>query len=592
MPRAAVVERPDEQPPVERQPGQFARNHQGAPWVAHPTETTKHTGNKADLIVECSRRGIEVPAKVTVAQLHALLGERPCKVVYGRPSSLGKQIENTTNLQKWSERAEALGLYLDLDLLAPLADLPLEQLTLDDPDARDLLDEIAVKAKNRAQAGLAAERGTHGHELTEDHDTEADYIERITRGEDLGLPADVQHALVGAWAQTLDTFGFEILAVEATVVDDHWRQAGTLDRIVRLTRPLRFVTALGEIVELPAGWVGICDIKTGRLRLDGNGFVSYWQSYAVQCASYAQSVPYDPDTDTRGEWGFEIDQRWAIIAHLDIGSALDGEATCRLVLVDLEAGRHAGALCVAAREWERRNDVFSLVTGDLAVTVPVEQDAASGISAATAQPATGAAAPVATTESAPGDGGHRRRALLDRYEALDDDDKRRFCARNDHPDDLDAVERLLDRIEATAAHNPADTPGTAADRLPAPSSPDEGGPADPASVKALRERFATLPDEAQTWVNSLVAAGKAAGVSWSPGAAATVRRFELGRAVMAIASTDLNGQAEDVTRGLLGEATGREEVEQEALPLGAAIGSLGAAEAIRFAQFVNDYLAT
>lgn len=66
-----------------------------------------------------------------------------------------------------------------------------------------------------------------------------------------------------------------------------------------------------------------------------------------------------------------IDQRWAIIAHLDVLSALEGEAKCRLVLVDLEAGRHAGELCVAARQWEKRRDVFSIPTDDLTVSVPV-----------------------------------------------------------------------------------------------------------------------------------------------------------------------------------------------------------------------------
>lgn len=53
---------------VERQPGQFARHAKtGAPYVAHPTETTKHNGKKADLIALCAARNIAVPEKVTVA---------------------------------------------------------------------------------------------------------------------------------------------------------------------------------------------------------------------------------------------------------------------------------------------------------------------------------------------------------------------------------------------------------------------------------------------------------------------------------------------------------------------------------------------
>ena len=79
--------------PAERQPGQFARHPKtGAPYVAHPIETSQPTGNKAELIAQCAERGIAVPEKATVAVLKQLLGPRPKRVAYGRPSGLGKQI--------------------------------------------------------------------------------------------------------------------------------------------------------------------------------------------------------------------------------------------------------------------------------------------------------------------------------------------------------------------------------------------------------------------------------------------------------------------------------------------------------------------
>lgn len=307
MPIAATVLRegaPDYDQPAERRPGEFQRHAKtGAPFVADPVRTTKRDGKKADLIAECAKAGYEIPEKATVAQLHELLGGRPCKVQYGRPSSLGKQIENTTNLQKWSERAVALGAYLGVqELCETLSTLSDQQLNLDDEQARELLDATAVRAKNRAQAGIAAERGTHGHELTEDHDNEVDWVGRAERGEDLGIPKAVADALVAAWAKMLVEFDLEILAVETKCVDDVWRQAGTLDRIARLRKDLRFIQPTGEIVVVPAGTVLILDIKTGKLRLDAGGFVSYWHGYSVQLASYAQSVPYDPDTDTRSTW--------------------------------------------------------------------------------------------------------------------------------------------------------------------------------------------------------------------------------------------------------------------------------------------------
>lgn len=309
MPIAATVLRdgaPDYDAPAERKPGEFARSRTGAPWVVDASRMTDSKLKLAELIALCAEHGIEVPPKPKVARLKELLGDlakRGTKVQYGRPSSLGKQIENTTNLQKWSERAVALGAYLGVqELCETLSTLSDQQLNLDDEQARELLDATAVRAKNRAQAGIAAERGTHGHELTEDHDNEVDWVRRAERGEDLGLPLDVQSALVAAWQKMLVEYDLEILAVETTCVDDVWRQAGTLDRIARLRKDLRFIQPTGEIVVVPAGTVLILDIKTGKLRLDQAGFVSYWHGYSVQLASYAQSVPYDPDTDTRSTW--------------------------------------------------------------------------------------------------------------------------------------------------------------------------------------------------------------------------------------------------------------------------------------------------
>jgi len=367
--------RPDTTP--AQIPGDFKRHPRtGAPWVTDPTKSRKRKGKKADLLAAAAAEGIEVPDKVTVDQLHELLGPEMGESQYGRPSSLGKQIENMTNLQKWSERAVALGCFLTPDMFAELAELEPEQLNLDDAQTRELLDTIAVHGKAAAQAGIAAERGTHTHALTEDIDLERDWIERARAGEDLGIPADAQRALIDAWEQMLEASGLEILAVEAAVVDDWWRQAGTLDRIARLGRDLSFVLPGGEKVTLPAGTVVVLDVKTGRLRAD-RGIVSYWHGYAVQVASYAQSVPYDVDTGQRSEWPWPIEQRWAIIAHLDVLAALDGHATCRLVLVSLDAGRDAGERCVWARQWERRTDIFSLVNDDDDTTVVVEVAAPS-----------------------------------------------------------------------------------------------------------------------------------------------------------------------------------------------------------------------
>lgn len=557
MARAADTPPWEREPqPAERQPGQFARHPStGAPYVAHPTETTKRTGTKADLIAECARAGINWqsdldidPGKTpTVAQLQELLGPRPKRVQYGRPSSLGKQIEDQTNLQKWSERMVSLGIARDVTLQAAASELV--HLDQESAEFREAADAIARRAKSVAQAHLAAERGTHHHELTEDIDNDRDPVERMATGENLGVPIAVQQALVAAWSAMLATYDIEILATEATCVDDVWRQAGTLDRICRLRRALRFVTVAGEYVELPAGWVGILDIKTGRLRLDRSGFVAYWQAYSVQLASYAQSVPYDPDTDQRGEWPWPIDQRWAIIAHLDILAALDGEAVCRLVLVDIEAGRHAGALCVAAKAWEKRTDVFSLPIDDLAVRVPVVD--AGGI---TIEPPLGDA-PACTEE----------------------------------PSTADSAP-AVDAPPAPSPTVPAGHPLDRADQLQAVRrrpAPDEGATVDTATMGALEARYSALGAPARAWIKSLTIEAMQAGVSFHAKGSPTARRYEIIRSLVLLAERD--DIESDSLRSWLEPMLG-DVAQFPAVTPGHLLGSLSATEAATFSRFIDGQL--
>ena len=167
---------------------------------------------------------------------------QPKRLPYGSPSGAGKQIENTYNLQKWSERRVVMGIGIDLALIADCA--AVAQLDPESDEYKDAADRIVLRAKEAAQAGLAAERGTHGHALTEDHDEERDWIVRAEAGEILGLDVDVQRSLVQAWQDCVERNGLEILAVEASCVDDTWRLAGTLDRIVRLGSDLTFANGV------------------------------------------------------------------------------------------------------------------------------------------------------------------------------------------------------------------------------------------------------------------------------------------------------------------------------------------------------------
>jgi hypothetical protein len=165
--------KPSDDEVAERKPGDFARHRTtGAPYVNHPTEHKKGwPGNKAELIELCAKRGLELPEKVTIPQLQALLGPCPKRVQYGRPSSLGGQIENKTAIQKWAERGVALGAWIGNDrMYDSLREFPEDRLTLRDPDTRTVLDGIAAAAKHAAGCDLAADRGTFVHKLLEQVD--------------------------------------------------------------------------------------------------------------------------------------------------------------------------------------------------------------------------------------------------------------------------------------------------------------------------------------------------------------------------------------------------------------------------------------
>lgn len=350
---------------IQRGRGGFLRSADDKPYVSDPSgATVKYDGNKPDLLKLCEDRGIEPPAKVTVAQLHELLGGRPKHIAYGSPSNRGKRIENTTNLVKWGERRVVLGMGLDAELVTMCQQLA--TLEVDSDDYKTTADGIIIRAKDVAKANLAAQRGTHVHALTEDFDESRDWVQRAEAGEIIGLDRATQDALVAGWHRMLERYGLQVLAVEASCVDDIWRLAGTLDRIVRTTIPLRFRLDGGVIVEIPASDVVVGDVKTSDKRLDHNGCVQYWQAYAIQIASYAQSVPYDTEDETRGVWPWEISQQHALIMHPDI-------ETCEweLIYVDLVAGREHGGQCVVdADAWENRTDVFSVAQLDVVEDAP------------------------------------------------------------------------------------------------------------------------------------------------------------------------------------------------------------------------------
>ena len=346
----------DTPPTLDRQPGDFKRDAREGVYVSDPNGATVKSGKRQGEIKW---------------------------VRYGRPSSLGKQIENTYNLQRWNERQLAHGMTCEDDELTSRL-VALGELERDTDPWNDAADAVIARAKKVADANIAAERGTHMHAVVEDDSVERNWVVRAEAGENMGLPVAVQEAMLEAYRLMLIAYDITVLCVERRVVHDGWRQAGTLDAVCILERDITFMAPTGEVVTLTAGTVVVLDLKTGKL-YDAKGKskidAGYWHSYCVQIAAYAGAVPYDCDTDTRTEWEWDIDQRWALIAHLPVDEALAGKATCRLVLVDLELGRDVVEnVVLPAKAWQARRDLFAHVspnepTVELAVEVDHEPDA-------------------------------------------------------------------------------------------------------------------------------------------------------------------------------------------------------------------------
>jgi hypothetical protein len=320
-------------------PGDFHRHPEtGAPYVAHPTETTK--------------AGV------------------PRRVMYGRPSSFGSALDNPFNLVKWKERQLLIGVAaIEDDLMRRSEPDTYDGLQIQ-VDNRDALDGLAARCHEAAGSSLAADRGTHIHLLCERYDKHGTLEdELLEEGEALDIPRMLQAQIIDQWHLFRARLGLTALAVEQTVVNDRWRLAGTLDRLDVADHDI--LTAYGV---LDAGVPFVGDIKTGGLTLGNDGQPNYWVKYPVQLAAYVDAVPYDTETDERGWWPQRNamgamthgpkngpNPHIALIYHYDLARALDGEPVdWQAIPVNVDAGREGGDLCRAAADFAKRRDLFAM----------------------------------------------------------------------------------------------------------------------------------------------------------------------------------------------------------------------------------------
>lgn len=513
------------EPRQERKPGDFYRNHMGAPYVSHPTDLKKDG--------------------------------TPKRVVYGRPSSFGSALDNAFSLIKWKERQLLVG--------AGIVDPDWSQFT-----DRDQLDRLAARCHEAAGSSLAADRGTHIHRILEEYDRNGAYAWQWlgAEGELLGLPAVLQARIVEQWRAFRAELGVTALAIEATVVHDGWRLAGTLDRLDVADRNI--LTGLGVI---PAGCAFIGDIKTGSLTLGRDGQPNYWVKYPVQLAAYAWGVPYNTDTDERGSWGYceacVAKDEWcphlvpnpdiALIYHYDLAQALNGEPTdWQAIPVNLEAGREGGDLCRLAADFGKRRDLFLMPAPTIApVSNPAGVEPTTGPAPATSGPV------VDDFHIVVSDG--RRGSVTVPTSRTWIHAKVRELAANGHEqvirqqwpqgvppltDTSQTVEQLTQlfhmvrrvETEVSAPFDPEPKIAAAEVSCPTPSAAaplDDGAFLDPHEIELLKARMLALPDTRHIQLADISREANAAGRPISVTAKPCVRRWEIARALVLWAESDL-----------------------------------------------------
>jgi hypothetical protein len=403
---------------------------------------------------------------------------------------------------------------------------------------------------------IYAQRGQWVHTLTEmiDGNQVVPQDDHAAQGVELGIPLDVQAEIGAGWIAFRKAHGLTAVHIEVKCVNDEHRVAGTIDRIDRTTDG-RYVVG---------------DIKTG-------GSVAKVAT-AVQLALYAGAVPYDVDTEERGDWGTTIDQQVSYVYHYPLTARLKGEAVeWMLVPVDLDIGQRIAENLTALRYDTTYKSAFGTPIAAptrTAHAVSVEQPAGGDVPSPASPPAN------LETERA-------------RYWALSDADQRVFawyCERNET--DMTNAEQIREAIDAVIAFHdmqidPAPRPITTNNGMfPPRTPPEEGDEIPPAQVEEMGKAYAALEDAARSWVS---ACGASVRLNPASGGVPSVRRFEILRGLAWLALNGFND--DDTVRGIAALTTIGDDAWRPGMTVAALLGAMTVADATRFA-LVADIVAT
>jgi hypothetical protein len=329
----------------------------------------------------------------------------------------------------------------------------------------------------------------------------------------------------------------EAVVVEQKAVSDAFRTAGTIDRIDRHN---------GRLVA--------ADIKTAASveRL----------SYACQLVYAAHSVPYDVDTDERGEWPEPVATDVAHIYHYPLNRRLKGEPVeWTLVEVDI-----AGAIVTADQLRGLRHPNADEVAAKFTRPAVIDNHEVNDATPAGGDPIDELRAQVATWDA------DDRQELADMMtrESIDRTDAEQVAAAIDRYHFRDKVTEPQRREPvAEVPHGPTLN-----------TTPDEGGDADPDAVDALERAYRALDDAARSWFKRL--ATDAGNLSLKDNR--TVRRFEIVRGVATLCEGFDN---DDAVRACIAAGLGEELAHSKAFSPGQLLGAMSAEEAKKFAKVAD-----
>ena len=444
------------------------------------------------------------------------------------PSAVAKVPDDSSALDFWRRRQTAIGLALQPHLLTAVAAAA---------NDKQQLDQLCEQAMEAAGANSGRDYGTSVHKITD-----------LIDGGDFVLETPEVVEIRKRWRTLLDQHDLEVVATEQVVVHPDLMIAGRFDRVVR---------------HRPTGDLLILDTKTGA------SADQYLHAHAVQLWLYA-AAPLRADGPA-GDNDFEVHdfvpmwpvrQDVALVAHLP----QDGDAT--IVPINIAAGRECFKHVIQPTwSWRNRNDLRADHWLERPLTARARNLLERCKTIAELDPAAAQNLrrnwPTGVAKLS--DGGH------------DDDD-------------LDRIEWIVGAIEAEigAPLQPVpqelqQRPMPAAvehDRKLAIIDVDEGAAATAADMARLRERYDGLDDAGRSWIGQLITEARDAGATFHPSERKTMRTVRIVTGLVTLAAAEADDA--DVVRALVCAAIGDDVALQPALPLGAVVAMMGAAEADLF----------